>query len=153
MALIDDVKIVCDRLAGAGWRDLLRRHGLDIGAPDLAAELARELTDIDRTAPGFQDFHPDAVRGIEPGVPSMSLLYHAFASPGVHPSGDGTDALCAMAARYAAFLAFPRRLGPNDALLGGIVGVMDTTRTFLVPVHKLFSGSENLAGRNLAVSF
>jgi hypothetical protein len=243
MALIDDVKVVCDRLAGAGWRDLLRHHGMDIGAPDLAAELARELTDIDRTATGFQDFHPDAVRGIEPGVPSMSLLYHALASPGVHPSQDGTpvtdlrayptlddldavenyiysrtnkgleafpgavvavfayqyrtgrrsphglyadlafsrtgvarvgtapvrydparrsfwaqpedggDAVCAMAARYAAFLAIPRRLGPNDALLGGTIGVMDTDRTFLVPVHKLFPGPESLAGRNLSVSF
>ena len=47
--------------AGAGWRDLLRRHGLDIGAPDLAAELARELTgpprdgyDENRFTPGFQ---------------------------------------------------------------------------------------------------
>ena len=243
MALIDDVKVVCDRLAGAGWRDLLRRHGLDIGAPDLAAELARNLTGIDRAVPGFQDFHPDAVRGVEPGVPCMSLLYHAFASPAVHLSQDGTpvsdphayptlddldiienyiyarankgltdfpgavvaifayqyrtghrsphglyadlafsrtgvarvgtapvhydpvrrsfwgqpedggDAVCAMAARYAAFLAIPRRLSPNDAILGGIIGVMDTSRTFLVPVHKLFPGPDSLAGRNLSLSF
>ena len=83
MALIDDIQVVCDRLAGAGWRALLHRHGLNIGTPDLAAESARELTGINRTVPGFQDFHPDAGRGIEPGVPCMSLLYHALASPGV----------------------------------------------------------------------
>ena len=31
MALIDEVKKVCDRLAPHGWRELLAQHGLDIG--------------------------------------------------------------------------------------------------------------------------
>lgn len=37
MALIDEVRKVCDRLAPHGWGDLLAQHGLDIGVPDLTA--------------------------------------------------------------------------------------------------------------------
>ena len=83
MALIDQIARICSRLATGGWAALLRRHGLDIEHPELADELARELTEIDRSAPGFEDFAPDGVRGVEPGDPARSLLYHALASPGV----------------------------------------------------------------------
>jgi hypothetical protein len=249
MALIDDVKTVCDRLSALGWRDLLlavTSNQLDISQATAAAletELNKQLPAIDRTAPGFEDFHPDATRAVEAGVAAKSLLYHALASPGVHPSASGApvanpaaypaldelDALenyiyaragrssadfpnavvavfayqyrtgtrsphglyadfaysrtgvarvgtapanyerarrsfwvqpsnggeetCAMAARYGAFLAIPRRLGPDDALLGGRIGVMDANRIFLAPVHKLFPGQECLAGSNLSLSF
>ncbi len=94
MALIDDVATICGRLAPGGWASLLRRHGLDIEHPDLAGELSRQLTGIDRSVPGFEDFAADGVRGVEPGDPARSLLYHAMASPGV-VNDDGGQPLSA----------------------------------------------------------
>ena len=79
MALINQVESICQRLGGKGWAALFKQHGLDLTAPDLATELARPLS-IDRTIPGFEDFALEGVRGIEPGVPARSLLFHAFAS-------------------------------------------------------------------------
>ncbi|MBI1872369.1 MAG: hypothetical protein HYS05_00600, partial [Acidobacteria bacterium] len=81
--LIDHVTAACQRLAQAGWADLFSAHGLNILASDLAAELHRELPDLDRAQPGFEDFALEGRRGIEPGRPSCSLLFHAFASPEV----------------------------------------------------------------------
>jgi hypothetical protein len=83
MALIDDVQTVCHRLAPHGWADLLGEHGLDIIAPNLAEELTRELPTIRRDFPGFEDFALEGKRGIEPGRPARSLLFHALASPNV----------------------------------------------------------------------
>jgi hypothetical protein len=91
MVKIDEIKTVCARLAGMGWQDLLKRHGLDITKADLAAELSRELA-IDRSVPGFEDFTLTGKRGIEPGLPAASLLYHAFACPDVHPTATGEPA-------------------------------------------------------------
>src|ERR1700730_16350076 len=91
MAQIDEVKAACARLAGMGWQSLLKRHGLDIVKADIAAELARKLA-IDRSVPGFEDFSLAGTRGIEPGLPAASLLYHAFASPDVHPTATGDPA-------------------------------------------------------------
>lgn len=88
--LIDNVTEVCRRLAGKGWAKLLDKHDLDIRARDLEAELARELPHIDRTVPGFEDFAFEGRRGIEPGHPARSLLYHALASPNV-VAVDGVD--------------------------------------------------------------
>ncbi|TLG87958.1 hypothetical protein FEM54_28455, partial [Pseudomonas edaphica] len=82
MSLISDVERACTRLASAGWHDLLLHHGLDITSTSLREELARPVQ-IDRTQPGFEDFSADATRGIEPGHPADSLLFHAFASPHV----------------------------------------------------------------------
>src|SRR5258708_34948262 len=81
--LIDQVSAACRRLAPAGWRELMRLHGLDISAKDLARELSRPLANIDRSIPGFEDFAWEGVRGIEPGRPALSLLFHALASPHV----------------------------------------------------------------------
>ncbi len=79
--LIDYVRQACARIANVGWAKLLQdRHGLDITVADLAAELARPLPTICRSTPGFEDFADEGVRGIEPGRPSRSLLFHAFAS-------------------------------------------------------------------------
>ncbi len=89
MALIDEVKTVLNTLASHGWSDLFARHGLDISANDLAAELGRNLPNVDRTIPGFEDFALEGTRGIEPGSPARSIVYHALASPYVHPTGDG----------------------------------------------------------------
>lgn len=91
MALIDDVKRLCDRIAPGGWRDLLLAHGLDMTASDLAAELAKPLNQINRNLPGFEDFAFEGQRGIEPDNPSRSLLYHALASPNVTAGVDGSS--------------------------------------------------------------
>ncbi|MGC4094883.1 MAG: hypothetical protein QM756_44590 [Polyangiaceae bacterium] len=88
MALIDEVKKLCSRLGPAGWERLFARHGLDIRNPDLAAELARPLASINRSLAGFEDFAAEATRGVEPGVPARSLLYHAFASLNVQSSPE-----------------------------------------------------------------
>jgi subtilisin family serine protease len=91
MALIDSVRKICGRLAGQGWRELMLRHGLDIGAADLAKELAKPLTKIDRKLHGFEDFAAEGTRGIEPGIPARSLLYHALASGGVTKGATGGE--------------------------------------------------------------
>lgn len=80
--LIDLVRVACDRLAASGWRDLLDQHGLDIEAIDLTHELSKPLS-INRSLVGFEDFAEEGTRGIEPGKPALSLLFHAFASPHV----------------------------------------------------------------------
>ena len=86
MSLIDGVTGVCRRLQSHGWRDLLLEVSggeLDIAADDLADQLAKTLQQIDRSVPGFEDFAEEGRRGIEPGWPALSLLYHALASPAV----------------------------------------------------------------------
>ncbi|MCH6257825.1 hypothetical protein MLD52_14805 [Puniceicoccaceae bacterium K14] len=89
-SLLDQVFAICQKYKNKGWGDLLlsvaKLNISQSSAGDLEIELARDLTSdgsIDRDAPGFGDFNLFGVRGIEPGNPSRSLLYHAFASPGV----------------------------------------------------------------------
>ncbi len=85
MALITDVKKICDRLADAGWQALMLKHGIDIKQVSDEA-LARVLdveVDVDLSISGFEDFVASRARGIEPGNPAASLLYHALASPNV----------------------------------------------------------------------
>src|SRR5690349_17386828 len=99
MALFDDVRAVIQRLAPRGWKDLMAQHGLNLDAPNLAAELRRALVDgnrkstINRALPGFEDFSLEGTAAIEPADPARSLLYHALASPNVYvnPSGTRTD--------------------------------------------------------------
>jgi hypothetical protein len=83
LALIDQVRQVCARLAPFGWAELFSLHGLDITASDLAQELSKPLPNIRRDIQGFEDFAFEGSRGIEPGHPARSLLYHALASPQV----------------------------------------------------------------------
>lgn len=90
--LLERVREVCDDLAAEGWGELLKAHGLDIKATDLEAELLRPLDGIDRRLGGFQDFSFEGRRGIEPGKPAQSLLFHALASPQV-VTGVGGAAL------------------------------------------------------------
>jgi len=91
MALINDVKKVCDRLAPLGWRDLLLAHGLDITATDLKQELTKDLPNINRRLPGFEDFAAEGMRGIMAGDPALSLLFHALVSPNVVQDGNGVN--------------------------------------------------------------
>jgi hypothetical protein len=84
--LIDRVREACARLAPLGWRTMLSDvtgGELDITAADLATELTKTLSSIDRTFPGFGDFALKGSRPIEAGQPDLSLLYHAFAAPSV----------------------------------------------------------------------
>jgi hypothetical protein len=94
MALIDDVKSICSRLAGSGWRDLLLQFGLDIEAANLKVEMNKTLPKLAAgnrpPVPGFEDFSLQATRGVEPGVPDRSLMFHALASPQVVRKVDGT---------------------------------------------------------------
>jgi hypothetical protein len=88
MSLIDQVFGLCkNKLIGSGWDTLLQdSHGLNINQPTaaaLAVELARAPLSINRDLPGFEDFASSGERGIEPGSPARSLLYHALASPNV----------------------------------------------------------------------
>lgn len=86
MALIDEVVLLCQRLAPHGWKDLIlevTNNELDITAANLAESLIKPITNIDRGWPGFEDFNSEGDKGIEPGDVSASLLYHALASPGV----------------------------------------------------------------------
>lgn len=92
MTLSEQVKDACGKLSDAGWAQLLLQFGLDINAPDLEAELSRPLEKLrpgkrPRVA-GFEDFSRQGVRGIEPGIPDRSLLFHAFASPSVPANGS-----------------------------------------------------------------
>jgi len=95
MSLWNDVRQILSAFADEGWHALLLRHGLDIKSANLQQELQRDLANsIDRTGAvrGFADFASDGRRGVEPGDPARSLLYHAFASPLVHPTADGSPA-------------------------------------------------------------
>ncbi|MGQ4646492.1 hypothetical protein [Lyngbya aestuarii] len=91
MVLIEKVKQICDRLAAHGWRSLLLQHGLDITANNLKQELTKELPNINRLLPGFEDFALEGKRGIEPSNPSRSLLFHALASPNVVKGAEGYE--------------------------------------------------------------
>jgi hypothetical protein len=87
MPLIDQVKIICDRLAPLGWRELLMTvtgNSLDITKPTadaLRIELTKSLATIDRSFSGFEDFAAAGKQAITASQPSLSLLYHALASP------------------------------------------------------------------------
>ena len=76
---IESLRTVLQRLAPQWGPYLKKTQGLDIEADDLEAELARPL-DVDRSVAGFEDFRPGATRGVEPGDPASSLLYHALAA-------------------------------------------------------------------------
>jgi hypothetical protein len=221
------------------WHALFRRvAGLDLAGPDLKQALLAGGRRIDRAGvPGFADFAPQSDRAVWPGDPPLSLVYHALASPRVHPTGDGAPgdpalypdphaldllenwiwslapvaippdavlatfayeyrigaytthrrhadfvysrtgvarigevpatwdgpsrcwrnsegaAFRAIPARYAGFLAVPRRRSPSTiSALGGMQDG-DAERSFLLPVTKLWLGATHVGGREVQVSF
>ena len=84
MALINEVKKVLEDLSGHGWSGLFKAHGLNINSSSLENELNKDISgSINRNLPGFKDFAKEGRRGITPGVPAHSLLFHALASPNV----------------------------------------------------------------------
>ncbi|MGB8193797.1 MAG: hypothetical protein WCF67_17830 [Chitinophagaceae bacterium] len=68
-----------------GWIDYLNKQtGLNLNTTDPTdPELFRKFT-MPLTGDGLNDFA--GIRAIEPGLPSMSLLYHALASPRAKPA-------------------------------------------------------------------
>ncbi len=100
MSLAKQVKSLCDRLEGFGWRDLLLTitdGQLDIrqkSVKALEAELVKPLdpSRFQRTSSscrtGFEDFCTSGRQAVTGGSPARSLLYHALASPDVHPTSD-----------------------------------------------------------------
>ena len=91
MSLLDQVKVICDRLSQHGWKDLFLQHGLDITSGNLKEELLRELPNINRSIDGFEDFALEGKRGIEPHDPAHSLLFHGLASPNIFKKTDGSN--------------------------------------------------------------
>jgi hypothetical protein len=97
MALIDDIKNICDRLAPLGWREFLKMvtgNSLDIqkaNSAALAQELTKDVSSIDRSHPGLEDLEGSTLKAIAPGEPSRSLLYHALASPLVVRDHNGNS--------------------------------------------------------------
>ena len=95
MNTLAELRRVARRLVAVGWDEGLRKHGLDLEAAlarddeGFAQALAADLL-IDRDVPGFADFTTAGSRAIEAGKPAASLLYHAMASPFVHPDGTAT---------------------------------------------------------------
>ena len=95
MELLNQVRTVCHRLVERGWNRGLTMHGLDLEKAveyddsGLAEALGAQLK-VDRTVPGFDDFTTAGSQAITPGKPAASLLYHAMASPMVHPNGGDT---------------------------------------------------------------
>jgi hypothetical protein len=87
--LLARVSKAYQRLKHGGWDVLFKAHGLDLDAEDLKSELLRPLPNINREMRGFEDFAYEGQRGIEPGQPARSLLYHALASPNVTHGPDG----------------------------------------------------------------
>ena len=96
MALADQVKVLCDRLVPLGWRDFLKsatNNALDIKKATPAAlrqELIKNLSTINRNITGLEDFAQAGTRAVTAGQPSLSLLYHALASPLVVRDHNGS---------------------------------------------------------------
>lgn len=94
MALINDLKLICDLLGPRGWRTRLlavTNNALDIMQPTAAAleaELAKPVQLVPNQV-GFEDLASRGDQAIEAGSPALSLLYHALASPAVHPTPNG----------------------------------------------------------------
>lgn len=94
MALINEVKAICDRLAPLGWRKLFQDvtgNSLDIqqATPAALKTALEKVVTINRGLEGFEDFHPDGKQAVTPGEPARSLLLHALACPRVKRDGAG----------------------------------------------------------------
>lgn len=100
MALINDVKQILLRLwnePNSDWSGLFQKHGWtitasqlnSISAANLNAALVGQALSVNRGVPGFKDFGPSGSQLVTAGSPAKSLLYHAFASPAVHPTANG----------------------------------------------------------------
>jgi len=85
------IEKLCSSLVRRGWGPTFAAHGFYLTANNLRHELKKPLH-VDRTRAGFEDFCLGGNRAIEAGDPARSLLYHALASPDVHPTANGQPA-------------------------------------------------------------
>ena len=83
--LLSSVLDLVAELHNRGWSETLKLHGIDLSNIKSGAALTNELAGIDRSRPGYEDFSSRGIALIAAGDPALSLLYHALASPGVHP--------------------------------------------------------------------
>ena len=92
VTLIDELRTTLIRLKGGGWEPIFTMLGLDPEAQDLREQLLKPIVDMDalRAVRGFEDLSPSATRPIDPFRPSMSVLFHALAAPGVVEQSDGS---------------------------------------------------------------
>ncbi len=91
-ALKNDFTNLVKWLKSKGWDTYLQSTaGINLRLTDreLDKELVRRLDNLSLENEGLDDF--GGIRAIEPGKPAMSLLYHALASPRVHPGGFSLD--------------------------------------------------------------
>jgi hypothetical protein len=90
--MMEDDALALLRSLHQAWHALFRRvAGLDLAGADLKRALLAGGRQIDRHGvPGFADFAPQSDQAISPGDPALSLVYHALASPRVHPTADGS---------------------------------------------------------------
>lgn len=127
MSRIDNVVRICRSLADRGWNHVFLEHGLNLKAPDLEAALERPLA-IDRSKTGFADFCLSGHRGVTLGDPAKSLLYHALASPDVHPRPRGGQVVAAAYPTLAEldeienyiYSLSPLKLGASTDLIIGV---------------------------------
>lgn len=98
MLLKDELWLLWERL-GEAWIPYLQLAGLDLAGANkyTLMGLLLQPIEIDFSLPGLEELRRDTRRGIEPGDPSRSLLYHAFASPHVIPEGMDTEQFPEMA--------------------------------------------------------
>src|SRR2546423_1620406 len=130
--LAEQITVICRRLAGHGWRALMLKvtgGELDLSSPTLAKELEKQLTKIDRTVPGFEDFAPLDEQN--------KFLFRVLPT------------------RFSAYVAMQKRgdktsFGPMR-FKDGDDG--DAAREFWVPLHKLFTGPECIRGLTLDLNF
>jgi hypothetical protein len=86
LTLIDQAYEIWRRLEPA-WGGYLKEAGLDLTLTpkeDFRLALLRKI-EVTYTIPGLEDFARNGCRGVEPGDPARSLLYHMLAAPGVTP--------------------------------------------------------------------
>jgi hypothetical protein len=67
--------------------------------------------------------------------------------------GPASQKFAVMPARYAAFLAVPRKRSPNGISVLGDPDLFDNRRTFFLPVRKLFDGTDCIVGTELKIEF
>ncbi|MEM7473969.1 MAG: hypothetical protein AAF483_03195 [Planctomycetota bacterium] len=97
MALKDEVFGICQQLGPKGWTDLLKKVTNDqlnldqVTADALEQNLLQPIAQLLPNATGFGDFSQTDPRGISPGNPAGSLLYHALCSPLVTAKADGSS--------------------------------------------------------------
>ena len=121
MNTLAELRLVAERLVAVGWNEGLGKHGLDLKAAltrddeGFAEALAADLA-VDRNVPGFDDFTTAGSRAIEPGKPAASLLYHAMASPFVHPDGTAS---------------------PGDASQYPTLAELDAVENYIFGLHQL----------------